>query len=237
MGKTGQKNQPDGAAFFTQNVSETYDERNSRLAPIAGNMHFLIRLALGGLPERARVLCVGVGTGAEILALATAYPQWSFVGVDPSAPMLDRCRQSMEKAGFADRCLLVYGYVQDIEEDGFDAVLSVLVGHFIARADRADFYGAMHERLKPGGYFINTEISFDLDDAAFATMLAHWGRVQTLMGATPESLASLPVMLRDVLCVLPPAEVESMMQTGGIALPVRFFQSFMIMGWYGKKDG
>ena len=52
-------------------------------------MHFLIGLVLKELPTDARILCVGVGTGAEIFSLAEEYPEWTFVGVDPSADMLE----------------------------------------------------------------------------------------------------------------------------------------------------
>ena len=55
------------------------------------------------------------------------------------------------------------------------------------------------------------------------------------MGATPESLAALPAQLRDVLAVLPPAETETLLRQSGIETPVRFFQAFMISGWYGTK--
>lgn len=222
--------------FFTKTAAQTYDEKNSRLAPIADNMHFLIRLIVKDLPAQSRILCVGVGTGVEIVSLAKEYPGWSFVGVDPSADMLEVCRERLEQAGILDRCELIEGYVSDVPTDKpFDAVLSVLVGHFVPRGERKDFYQNMHLRLKNGGYFINTQISFDLDAEAFPSMLQNWKHVQALMGATPESLEALPNILRNVLTVLPPAETEEHMRAAGFASPIQFFQSFMIVGWYGRK--
>ncbi len=223
--------------FFTPQIAEVYDERNSKLAPIADNMHFLIRLVLKTLPQKARILCVGVGTGAEILSLAKEYPQWSFVGVDPSDSMLQVCHKRLVEEGIIARCTLMHGYVQDVlpPRADFDAVVSVLVGHFVKRGERAAFYGAMAERLKQGGFFVNTELSFDQNAPAFIPMLDSWKEVQKLMGATGESLKTLPEQLRNMLCVLPPEEVEELMIESGIDLPVRFFQAFMIAGWYGQK--
>lgn len=224
------------ADFFDAKLAPVYDEKNARLAPIADNMHFLIRLLLQGLPDNAQVLCVGIGTGAEILSLASSHPHWRFTGVDPSAAMLEVCQERLNKAGIADRCQLVHGYVEDVPAvEHFDAVLSILVGHFVAQEERTGFYRAMQQRLKPGGFLVNTEISFDLDSAAFPSMLDNWKQVQTLMGATAESLTALPDMLRNVLSVLPPVETERHLQAAGISLPVRFFQAFMICGWYGVK--
>ncbi len=223
--------------FFNQAASQSYDEKNSKLAPIAENMHFLIRLVLQDLPVNARILCVGVGTGAEMFPLAEANPQWTFVSVDPSAAMLDVCRKRLQDAGMQNRCELVHGYVHDVAAgEHFDAALSILVGHFVKRDARLDFYHQIQQRLKTGGYLINTEISYDLDAGNFSSMLKNWERVQTLMGANVDSLKALPNALRHVLSVLPPAEVEQLIQESGIRWPVRFFQSFMIMGWYGQKE-
>lgn len=222
--------------FFNEELSKAYDERNRALAPISENMHFLFRLALKDLPANARILCVGVGTGAEILPLATANPGYTFFGVDPSAPMLEVGAERLRKAGVLDRCELRTGYVQDAPAgENFDAVLSVLVGHFVPRAERAGFYGQMSARLKKGGYLVNAEISYDLDSPEFPPMLENWKQVQTLMGATPERLTGLAQQMRENLTVLPPAEIEGHLRQGGIAHPLRIFQAFMIHGWCGRK--
>lgn len=222
--------------FFTKELSQTYDERNSRLAPISENMHFLIRLALKDLPTKSHILCVGVGTGAEILSLAKVCPEWTFVGIDPSASMLEVCGERLKNAGIADRCQLIHGYVQDAPVgENFDAVLSILVGHFVKREVRQEFYQNMVNRLKANGYLINTELSFDLNSPEFPLMLKGWEQVQTLMGATPESLVNLPQQLREVLTVLPSDETEILLKKSGVNNPVKFFQAFMISGWMGKK--
>ncbi len=228
---------PSLADHFTKEASVVYDEKNRQLAPIADNMHFLIRLLLRDLPARSRVLCVGVGTGAEILSLSKAFPKWTFVGVDPSASMLEVCRERLATDGVLDRCELIHGYVEAAPVgENFDAALSILVGHFVQRDERLSFYKAMSDRLHSGGYLINTEISFDLDSKEFPTMVKAWEAVQALMGATPESLAKLPTVLKEMLPIISPAETESLLRQSGIDLPLRFFQAFMICGWCGKKE-
>ena len=217
--------------FFSQEIADAYDRRNRGLAPVSDNLHFLLGLTLADLPAEARVLCVGVGTGAEILSLASRYPGWSFVGVDPSEEMLAVGRHRLEQAGVLDRCELLQGYVQDVPDTGFDAAVSLLVAHFIKREDRPAFYSGVHDRLKPGGRFVSAEISGDLDAPEFPEMLEDWKRIQVLMGATPESLAKLAGMMRDVLAVLPPAETEALWEAAGFGKPIPFFPAFMIRGW------
>ncbi len=223
------------SGFFNQEIADAYDRRNAGLKPIADGLHFLMRLSLHALPAETRVLCVGVGTGAEILSLAAAFPRWTFVGVDPSAQMLAVGAHRLTEAGVMDRCDLIHGYVDDVAEIGFDLAISLLVAHFIRREGRPAFYAAIADRLKPGGRFVSAEISGDLDAPAFPAMLGDWKQVQTLMGATPESLAGLEDSLRDVLGVLPVAETEDLWRDAGFALPVPFFQAFMIRGWHATK--
>lgn len=225
------------ADFFTKEMAQGYDERNRKLAPISECLHFLTTLVLKDLPQNSRVLCVGAGTGAEILSLSQAFPEWTFVALDPSLSMLEVCRERLEKAGVGERCQLVHGYIHDLPgESDFDAVLSFLVGHFVKTEEKLSFFQSMTDHLKNGGYLVNAEISFDLNSAEFPSMLKNWEAVQTRMGATPESLAALPQQLKEVLAILPPVEIEGLIRQSGIRRPVRFFQALMVCGWYGKKD-
>lgn len=221
--------------FFDREMASRYDARNRGLAPISDSLHFLTRLVLADLPPRARILCVGVGTGAEILSLAEAREGWSFVGVDPSAEMLEVGRDRLARAGVLDRCELIRGDIRQAPEAEFDAVLSLLVAHFIPRGERPGFYGAIHDRLKPGGLYVTAEIAADLDAAEFPELLRTWEQVQTLMGATPDSLRRLPETLRETLHVLPAAETSRLMVAAGFALPVPFFQAFLIRGVFARK--
>jgi tRNA (cmo5U34)-methyltransferase len=222
--------------FFNKEAAQDYDERNAKLAQISGCLHFLTGLILKDLPPQARVLCVGVGTGAELLSLARTFPEWTFVALEPSLDMLKLCQERTKEAGVDTRCEFVHGYIQDLPpHEKFDAALSILVAHFIKREERRSFFQHMTAHLRPGGSLVNAEISGDLDAAEFPQMLKGWEQVQTLMGGTPESIATLPKQLREILTVLPPAETEALLRESGIKCPLRFFQALMISAWWGKK--
>lgn len=222
--------------FFNKELAQAYDERNSRLSAISQNMHFLMSLILKDLPTNSKLLCVGVGTGTEILFLSKIFPHFTFVGVDPSTSMLDVCQERLQSAGVLERCTLINGYIQDVpHNEPFDAVLSILVAHFIKLEERLSFFEEIFSRLKKRAYLINTEISYDLNSVDFPLMLKNWEKVQALMGATPESLANLPTQLRHTLTILPPSETAKLLKQAGFQTPVSFFQAFMIAGWYGQK--
>ena len=77
---------------FEQQASP-YDQKWSRVAAFRDGLHLLIGSIFRDLPNNARVLCVGAGTGAEIGYLAGRFPAWTFTAVEPSAGMLDVCRR------------------------------------------------------------------------------------------------------------------------------------------------
>jgi tRNA (cmo5U34)-methyltransferase len=225
------------AEFFNRDVASGYDARTQRTAALIDNLHFLIRLVLEGLPANARILCIGVGTGSEMARLAEIFPGWHFTGVDPSAAMLDICRQRVRDQRLEARCELIEGYVADAPTgEPFDAVLCLLVAHFLKElAERQALFDEMVSRLRPGGYLVNAEICADVDSPLFDALLVQWKAMHRHAGATEENLANVEQTLRETIAVLPPATTESLLRNSGLPLPVQFFQSLLIRAWYSRK--
>ena len=59
------------STYFGKAHAPFYDERAVKLASVRDSLNFLVRLCLADLPSESRILCVGAGTGAELLDLAT----------------------------------------------------------------------------------------------------------------------------------------------------------------------
>lgn len=224
--------------FFNRNTAAGYDDRAQRIASIMDNLHFLIRLILQELPHDARILCIGVGTGSEIIRLAETFPQWRFTGVDPSAAMLDVCRRRIEENDLSSRCELIHGYVQDVADmEAFDGALCLLVAHFLKGVDRQALFDGITRRMRPSAYLINAEIGFDLDSPEFDSMLEQWKAVHRHAGATDENLAGMRHQLEEIIAVVPPETTEALMRNSGLSLPVQFFQSLLMRAWYSRKPG
>ena len=94
-------------AIFDQQAA-SYDQKWSELAPINSALHLLTSAVLSKLPAEANLLCVGAGTGAEILYLAKRFPAWRFTAVEPSAAMLDVFRNRAEEHGISSRLSLIH---------------------------------------------------------------------------------------------------------------------------------
>ncbi|CUS38734.1 class I SAM-dependent methyltransferase [Candidatus Nitrospira nitrificans] len=223
--------------FFDKQASETYDQRIKPIAPSIDNLHFLIRLILKDLPSDAHILCVGVGTGTEILELAHTFPSWRFTGIDPSASMLDVCRKRLQQSGLLTRCELRHGYLSDLPMiEQFDAILCLLVAHFIKDSqERQALFNGMAARLKVAGYVIHAEISYDLSGDEFPDIGEKWKALHRAAGASEERVANILKTLQEDVAVLPPASTEHLFRSSGLPMPIPFFQSLLIRAWYAQK--
>lgn len=227
--------------FFDEQSAQSYERRFENIIAIRDNLYLLTRIVLMDLPATAKILCVGVGTGTEMTALAQHFPQWQFVGVDPSHPMLVECKKNIENAGISDRCDLVHGYLQDMDEtELYDGILCFYVAHFIKDTSaRQALYDGMYARLKPQGSLVNVEICGDDNIDRYDDMVALWERMHNLNRKDDQEITvngqSIAQMMADYLLLLAPQQVESALKLAGFHSPLRFFQSLLMCGWYAKK--
>ena len=223
-------------AIFDQQAA-TYDQKWSELAPINGALHLLTGSVLARLPVQAKVLCVGAGTGAEIIYLARRFPEWRFTAVEPSVAMLEVCRRRAEEVGISARCAFHAGYLESLPRDGlFDAATAFLVSQFILdRGARSEFFRGIADRLAPGGLLVSSDLAGDLGSADGQSLMEVWFRVMKGGGCSSEEMARMREAYGRDVAVLPPGEVREIIMGGGFEAPVQFFQAGMIHGWFAKR--
>lgn len=223
-------------AIFDQQAS-LYDQKWSRLAPLNGALHLLAGAVLSGLPGDARILCVGAGTGAEILSLAQRFPGWHFTAVEPSAAMLEVCRRRAEEQGIAVRCHFYAGYLDSLPPgEPFDAATALLISQFILeREARVKFFQGIAERLRPEGWLISSYLAGDLSAPEGQRLLEVWFRVMSDAALSPEEVEKMREAYRRDVAVLPPGEVREILMRGGFDQPVQFFQPGMIHAWSARR--
>lgn len=224
-------------AFDQQAAS--YDSQWRRLAPLNEALHLLLGALFSDLPADARFLCVGAGTGAELRFLAGRFPHWRFTVVEPSAAMLEVCRRHAGEAGFASRCVFHEGYLESLPVSAeFHGASALLVSQFILeREGRADFFRDIARRLEPGGILASSDLASDMDSAAYQSLLEVWFRMMH-RGADipPERLASMRSAYGRDVAVLPPVQVEEIIESGGFESPTPFYQVGLIRAWYAHRS-
>ncbi len=223
-------------AVFDQQAA-SYDTQWARTAPIRHCLHLLLDSQFAGLPADARILCVGVGTGAEMAHLAARNRGWRFTAVEPSGPMLDVCRQRAQQEGFAARCEFHEGYVASLPTvAAHDAATCFLVSQFILdRPARSAFFREIADRLKPGGLLASSDLASDVRSPEYDVLLAAWIRMMAAAEVSPEAMARMRKAYAEDVGVLPAADVASIIAAGGFERPVQFFQAGLIHGWVSRR--
>ncbi len=217
--------------------ASSYDKQFAKLAPVRDALNLLIRMVLSELPADARILCIGVGTGKELIDLAQAFPQWRFTAVETAAPMLDICRQRAEECGVAARCTFHEGYLDSLpKSDSYNAATSLLVSHFLKQIEeRRNYFRQIAARLCPGGYLVNADIASDMSTSAHKNLFEVWMQALKYAEMPAEQVEKFRASFGQDVAVLPPREVESIIASSGFDTPVLFLQSLFIHAWYSER--
>ncbi len=212
------------------------------------------RIALGGydachelsacilsaaLPQRhgAKVLVVGAGgTGGEIIAAARLEPGWTFVAVDPSAPMLDLARSQINAAGFGAGVTFVDGDLSAVPpKAAFDAAIMIGVLHHVPdEAGKETLLRDLAARLRPDASLVLAG-----NYRAYASeplLLAAWANRWRLNGAGEDEVREK--LDRIMSGAVPPEseeKVASLLADAGFATPMRFFSSLFWGAWHTRR--
>jgi tRNA (cmo5U34)-methyltransferase len=230
----------DSAAKFDASRAGEY-ARQSRIA-LAGydachELSACLLSATLGAGKPARVLVVGAGgTAGEIIAAARLEPEWTFVAVDPSPPMLDLARMHLIEAGLSDRVETVLGAVADLESSpSFDAAIMIGVLHHLqGDAAKQDILEQSAMRLQPGAPLVVAG-----NYRAYASQplfMAAWAARWRMNGSGPDEVQAK--MSRILQGAEPPPSEEaviSLLAEAGFEDPVRFFASLFWGAWLARR--
>jgi len=213
---------------FNGSRASAYDESRRPLASVYGALYLCANAVLASLAETARVLCVGAGTGDELISLARAHPSWTFAMVEPSSDMMGLCRDKARSAGIDTRCEFLEGYIDLVPDAGeFDAALCLLVSYFLLDpGQREMLFTAIANRLRSGGVLVNAELTADVAAPEYEVLRDSWVALHRAagLGMNPDYLG------RDV-ALSSAREIEAMLSRAGFTESVVFFQALLISAW------
>ncbi|GAA6170275.1 class I SAM-dependent methyltransferase [Sessilibacter corallicola] len=219
------------------NMASSYDAQWEQLSAINDSLHLLLGGLFTELKDDANILCVGAGTGAEIIYLAQRFPGWRFTAVEPSTGMIKVCKERLSALGLEDRCSFHSDYLETLPiSDPFDAATSLLVSQFILEQDeRINFFSAIADRLKPGGILASTDLSADLNASSYQSLLQIWLMMMKHGGVSPQALEGMKNAYGTSVSVMSANELSKLIQAAGFDEPTRFYQVGLINGWYCRK--
>lgn len=211
----------------------TYPQQAAKAVPGYHDVHTMASILIAErAPEDARVLVLGAGGGLEVRALATAHPAWTFLAVDPSAPMLDLAVTTL--GPLASRMAMHQGYVHDAPEGPFDAATALLLLHLLQRDDRLRTLTELHRRLRPGAPLVVMHVSHPQQDDAERELWLHRHEAYlAASGVEPTYVEKAIAMLRQHMPTLDPDEDRIVLEQAGFTGITQFFSAFTFRGWVG----
>lgn len=218
------------ADHFDAQAARDYAERPPRQVPGFADLHRMAILLLSErVPDDGRVLVLGAGGGLELKAFATAQPNWSFDGVDPSAEMLDLARAMV--GPMAERMRFHQGRIDAAPEALFDGATALLTFHFIARDARLETLRQLRRRLKPGAPLILAHISFVQEEPARSMWIARHVAYGQPRQTDPEQVEKSRQAIATRLTILAPEEEEAMLTAAGFDGVNLFYAGLSFRGW------
>ena len=230
-------NQDELKAFFDQKAPE-YNQQWHKMAPINDGLYFFLHTIFAPLPSQARVLCVGAGTGKELIFLAQQFPDWHFTVVEPSGTMLRICRQSVDTSGFTSRCTFHEGYLDTLAvTEKHDAATCFLVSQFIVDPEqRSALFRQIADSLKPGGLLVSSDLASDTASQNYRQLLALWLKVMSSAAIADEDISKMKQAYAKDVAILPSSQIASIIASGGFTSPVQFYQAGFIHAFFAARS-
>ncbi len=123
------------------------------------------RIIASFLPAHTKTLLdLGIGTGLELAAIFSRFPDIEVTGVDIAADMLE-----VLKSTYPGRNIRLFqqSYLDfDFGHGRYDAALSVMSLHHYGHAVKAGLYKRLRDSIKPGGVYI--ECDYMLSEREYA---------------------------------------------------------------------
>lgn len=216
--------------FSDPDAVTRYAQGPRRFVPGFADLHRMSSILLSEhAPPDAQVLVVGAGGGLELQALAQMHPQWSFVGVDPAAEMLQQAVRAL--GPLASRARLHHGYIDDAPAGPFDAATCLLTLHFLDADERRRTLGEIRRRLKHGAAFVAAHSSFPQQGASRALWLSRYAAYAIASGADPAEANNARAAVEARLPLLSPEQDEALLREAGFVNIEMFYTAFTWRGW------
>jgi tRNA (cmo5U34)-methyltransferase len=208
-------------SVFNEERARTYDHGARTYMPGYEALHETARHSLTAFLDRnapARVLLLGVGTGYEAEQLLQFCPQWTLIGVDPSAPMLEVAQQRVGSS-----VELRTGVLQDFPDlTELDAVLSIgVVHHLGSREQQVALINELGRRVRPGGaLLVGCQVGpYAADSARGGALKSRWRE----LGMSPQEVEERMRLFLSQTLPPTPTDLQTWYADAGFSPPEPLF--------------
>lgn len=152
----------EGDFVFDESVAAVFDDMLERSVPFYVEQQAMIaELARRHWQKGTLVVDLGCSTGTTLVSICTGLPSARAVGLDNSAPMIERARTALAHTGLEDRVDLVEADLEagiaDLELAPASVVTICWTLQFLAPSRRRSLLREVYDLLVPGGTLLVAE--------------------------------------------------------------------------------
>lgn len=190
------------------------------------------------LGRTARLLDIGCGTGATLVAIATHQPEWTFIGVDPAEPMLEIAQSKISAIGIEKRITLSQGTVDTLPDAPmFDAATCILVEHLQPdNGAKLHLLEGIYRRMVSGGWFVLFGLHGNLNTETAQNALAAWLEFVTLQGLPETSREIVRHRATAEDSLISEERIQELLQEAGFVNIEKVYQLQLLGGWLAQKS-
>ena len=182
-------------------------------------------------PPDGRILIVGAGGGLDTRALAQIGPKWRFVGVDPSANMLNLARTVIGDE-LIGRVELIHGSIEAVPTGKFDAATCILVlGLIPDDGGKRNLLLEVYSRLVPGAPFVLIDQCLDRFAPDFSLKLDRYAAYAHASGVDSQTVENAREQLRSNPGMVTAARNAALLAEVGFSTTEIFYVGMAWRGW------
>jgi tRNA (cmo5U34)-methyltransferase len=181
------------------------------------------------VPHDGRVLVLGAGGGLELKVFASAHDDWRFVGVDPSAEMLNLAKGTL--GPLASRVEFLEGYIDTAPEGPYDGATCLLTLHFLNTEQRLHTLIELRRRLKPGAPLVVAHHSVPQAEDEKLRWLSRYAAFAEASGVPAADARNAAAAINTRLSLLSADQEVALLTEAGFENVGLFYAGFTFKGW------
>lgn len=223
--------------IYDEEWAENYERLAEAGIPGRIGLYRLCKTIFARSDNQGKALIVGCGTGADLIPLAEAFPEWRFDALEPANAMRKYCLSQINRKNLSDRINL---YACDLEsfdgEGAYDVVTSILVSQHIENSKEAQrFFSKLYSLIKSNGWLYTADIHFPKNQPELE-ILDLWSYQAKYAGTPTEIVEDLLARFRTDLKPRHEDKIIQMFHTAGFKSPIKVFSSLIYGAWCAQRS-
>jgi tRNA (cmo5U34)-methyltransferase len=214
---------------FNERVVEVFDDMLDRSIPFYRQViDAQAQLLDGFLQQGDSVFDLGCATGTTLLEFSRLleHKDLRFVGIDNSAPMLDKARLKSELYSKQERLSFSLEDITAFDHQGAGGIVLNYTLQFIRPLQRESFLQRLFHNLRPGGILLISEKVITHDRRLNREYIDIYYRFKKSRGYSELEIAKKREALENVLIPFTIEENKTMLKNSGFVSTETYFQWF-----------